>query len=245
MYYKHGPYPHAANTVKVSTFAMTRQFSERGRVSQVNTMTLDGVLIADSQSELRLAIMKLENAYLNTSVETSGFHHDNHSTTPHYLRSKGSFGGIRVRELSYPSGEGAEYATQRTFRIVLSVETPPAFPGMDQPEDEVVTEAFTETVTISGGHKRVLALSLLSGGPEFQSMGDTAMKAVQQGSMTTQGGYGTPPGALYGREHMTNSSFSNSSPTFDPQIKMIKNYGITWSYTFIGADLKLFRPNVI
>ena len=124
MIYKHGTDTggqHDANTVTVSSFQKTISYSEFDLPETITTrLTLDGVLIATGQGTIKKAIEDFETAYLDTDVSVSGLYHDDGATrSPHFLDGGTSISGVRVVQLGYPKGDGAEYATQRSFRGVL------------------------------------------------------------------------------------------------------------------------------
>ncbi len=157
MIYKYGSHAHQNNEVAL-TVAKRVVESERGeRLSTIITHTLEGFLKADTQAELTAEIVALEKAYEKNGV-SAGLFYDNGSTkTPHYIDKNSSFGGMRVIEgPSYPDGTGAEYATYRTYRIVLQAEVAEA--------EENVTD-FREKVTFSGGGPKIVFQQPIIGPP--------------------------------------------------------------------------------
>jgi len=240
MIYKHGTDTggqHDANTVTVSSFQKTISYSEFDLPETITTrLTLDGVLIATGQGTIKKAIEDFETAYLDTDVSVSGLYHDDGATrSPHFLDGGTSISGVRVVQLGYPKGDGAEYATQRSFRVVLeTVEDTTSGSGGGE---SATTSSFEESLSFSGGGPRLVALETISDAPVVQETAfQTAMTIVQSGSAVGQGGYPTVPALLFSRSSEDGAQHRESKRS--PKLVGLKyrDYGVSWSYTFILAS---------
>ncbi|HTU27301.1 MAG TPA: hypothetical protein VMF30_17970, partial [Pirellulales bacterium] len=93
----------------------TERWDVQGRLQIVSS----GNPVAD-RGQLSQRITALQQAYQQQGVDL-GLYFDDGAPSVHYLQSSRSAGGTRVvRPPAFPTGQGAEYSTFRTFS--LSVE---------------------------------------------------------------------------------------------------------------------------
>ena len=167
----YGSFSHPANEVTLSSVTAQRIRNPRGftyilrkRIQLAGVIVLDtsSLTTAQAQSALRTAIQARETAY---SLDGGNFvfKHDDGSQSAHTLDSASAIGGVRVVETSFPKGDQAEYATQRTFSVTLEA---------DYPVSGGSLLSFQETVEIVGtGGPRKIIIETLNGDAQEQSMG--------------------------------------------------------------------------
>ena len=71
------------------------------------------------QDAMYTKINALINAY-STNYQDFSFYHDDGQKTRHSLDSASSLTGVQVRHRSWPEGNAAEYATLRSYSIILT-----------------------------------------------------------------------------------------------------------------------------
>lgn len=128
MYFKYGTYQHPDNEVNVTSITARRRYSPRHRLfTTVWTLTARGEIITDEatsdgqQDAIKQRIAELQQVYADDG-EDVGLFHDDGGKSGHYLNSLNSINGVSVIEMKWPTGQKAEYATQRTFELVFQAE---------------------------------------------------------------------------------------------------------------------------
>jgi hypothetical protein len=174
MYLKYGSYTHAQNepAVQISKRAV---FSPRGyRQSVRETWRIVGVLHAASQAALTAALAGLRSAYNVNGLDLGLYLDDQTTLTDHALISAAALGGTRVAALDFPTGQGAEYSTFRSYSIAVEADFPDASNNLLD---------FSETLSFEGtGGPRVIFLDTLEGLPQPQlAQQRTTYRARQQG----------------------------------------------------------------
>lgn len=231
MKFQYGSYQHATDEVDISSFTKTIQYDDRGFPQTIkNTMKLTGVLVPSgaSQSATSSAIASLENAY-SINGRDAALLHDDGTITAHSMRSSNFLGGVRVTELSYPSGAGLAYSVGRAFSITLEGLAEYTGGGESNP-----IVSFKETVTRTGsGRPRIVAVEVANGPPQIQTVAQqTIIRFSQRGSQTANRARQQPPGPLL--EHIVKESVSNDNP--EQQEGEPTLYKTTWSYDFISLS---------
>lgn len=125
MFFRYGPYQHPDNEVNLTSFEVIPRRSERGRQMTVHyRMHLLGELIHCGQADIHTAIQQLIAAYAYDNMGDAGLFHDDGTPTRHYIpqNHQDNLTGVRVTHRSWPKGDAAEYATLRTFYIVLEAD---------------------------------------------------------------------------------------------------------------------------
>lgn len=128
MYAQYGSYVHDANTCTLSQFLVRQLYSPRhARYATMYSVTLNGQLIVNdasitTPSALQAAqyskISALINAY-SQNYQDFKFIQDDGTVTRHSLINANSLSGVQVVHRSWPQGDGAEYATLRSYTIIL------------------------------------------------------------------------------------------------------------------------------
>lgn len=225
MYAQYGSYQFTANTVEM-TMSQQRRYSQRGKhFSTVKTATCDGFLAPSSptQANIKTAIANLEAAMVDG--KDFGFYHDNGTLSAHSLPNASSISGVRVKELSYPVGSGADYATERKFRVVFEAEYA-ASTG-----DQII--AWQERLTFIGDCGPLWVYQpLIVGPPDRQMINQRTTQTVLQSGGAV--GYLSRPQAgpilFPAYEHTDQRRVELVAPTFDGG--KFTNYGITWNYVY-------------
>lgn len=226
MYVKYGGYQHASGECHV---AIGRQGlrSEHGVLYAIReTWTITGMLLGASASALTSSIAALELAY----AEDLGDLHlceDSGAETAHSLLSGDTIGGTRVvQRPSFSNGAGAEYATYRTYTVVVE--------GDRDVDAELLT--FNEQITFTGGGMEWGFLPVLNGTPPKQIFREqTPYKATQTGHSTHMTKYPIPADPIWPEaEHLAQRQITYHGPLrvgFGGSLRFT-GYGVQWSYTF-------------
>jgi hypothetical protein len=236
MFVKIGSYSHPAN--EVDEFVVNQQVvrNQRNRRQHVTKrLTLGGVLNASTQADIRTAIRELETAYARDD-KSVGLYHDDGSASPHVLDSSKSIGGVRIVSVEYPSTDGAEYATGRTFRIVAEADY------LDEQFDQLI--AWQESLSFIGncGPRDVHKLTL-NGPPQKQTVHQRTVQTVtQRGSAVGFQGWPFVPSPLFPAALKNDQvQVEYVSPTANGN--GFTNYPANWSYVFESAVPLAGRPN--
>jgi hypothetical protein len=231
MYFKLGTYQHPAGEALVR-FNIEPVYDTRGGLQMLRKrFAVSGELIAEGQAAIKTAIAGIEAAYLSGRTnQDAGLYHDNGTVSAHFLKASTSMGGVRITKFDYPNGEGAEYATYRTYEIELEAEYESRGGGYDG----LVSWSESLSITGTGGPRRVVLTTAL-GPPVTQVVAQrTPIRARQTGSAVGFRAYPTPPPPLWPNvELVEEREISRTTPT--KQNGAIVNYGISWSYSFISA----------
>lgn len=174
------------NKANLVSFEIMPQYTERGKQkAEIHRITLRGeLLIADGlttaqqvQDDLTAKI----NALVVGFSENGGnfqFFQDDGTVTNHCLLSSNSAAltDVQVVQRSWPEGDPAEYATQRTFHVVLQQE-------LAARESQVTR--YVETVRYTGwGGPHVEWIELPNGLAIYQVVKDlTLTEVIQEGEV--------------------------------------------------------------
>lgn len=139
-----------------------------------------------------------------------------------------ALGGVLVTEgPDYPKGDGAEFATGRAFRFVVSA-TYPLQAG------QLILLTYEETVTFRGGGPQVVFMEPVNG-PSIPQLAKeaTAFYATQAGTATGLLAYPTPPrplwpGALLGGTEAP--VVARTTPAVQTGLR--QQFRVTWQYNF-------------
>ncbi len=224
MFFKYGNYRHADNEVALTSAKREPLYNQRGEVVQVRkTINLQGVLLGTSQSQIQQQVATLEAAYSKNNFD-AGLYHDDGTPSPHFLDTSASIDGVKVVSLEYPSGDGAEYATGRTYTIVLQAD----FIANGTP-----LVAFEESLQFVGtGGPRHVFVPTLNGLPQKQTVhATTSARIVQSGSAIGLLAYPVIPSPIFpSAEHTDRREVDYRSP--ESRGNNFINWPVRWSYHF-------------
>lgn len=225
MYFQYGSYRHPAGEVQISFATERIPASESEPPKLRKTFALTGVLIANGQAAIRSAIESLQSAYAHHGCD-AGLYHDDGSRSPHFLDSSAALNGVRVAAFDFPRGDGAEYATHRSYQIRLEAE----FGEISGPNREF---AFQETLRFvgTGGPRRVWR-ETLRGRPVRQIVAQqTLCKAFQTGSASGRVAPPHAPSPLWpGFEIAQRRDIEIIAPANTSDAA--SSWGVQWSYEF-------------
>lgn len=224
MYFQYGNYRHADNEVALTAAQHHPLYNQRGEVVQVRkSISLQGVLLGTSQSQITQQITALEAAYSTNHLD-AGLYHDDDTPSPHFLDNSSSIDGVKVIALEFPTGDGAEYATGRSYTITLQADFL-----------AVATQlvAFQESLQFVGtcGPRRVF-VPTLNGLPQKQTVhAATSARIVQSGSAIGLRAYpAIPHPFLPAAEHVDRREIDYGAP--ESRGSNFLHWPIRWSYHF-------------
>lgn len=99
-----------------NTFAQSNK-----RTGYIESWSIDGFLQADDQAGIGADIQTLKEAY-STDNKTAVLLFEDGTETKHKLDTNDSISGVRVQLFDFPEGDGAEYSTFRSYRILIDAE---------------------------------------------------------------------------------------------------------------------------
>lgn len=223
MYFRYGSYQHPANEVNIDRFVISSRITNRGRRrSQIYQMHISGELLYSTQSELTDRIQGLIAAY-DQNFQDAGFFQDDDAPTPHRLpNSADCVSGVQVVQRSWPVGDAAEYATKRTFSVVLQAE-------YDRPDSEIL-EYSEQFQYLGNGGPCFEVVNQYEGDPIVQRLHEkTAQRIVQTGTSLGLNGYVLPFGAAFPAfEHGNLRQESPGTPK--QQGLRFQEYPFAWTY---------------
>jgi hypothetical protein len=202
------------------------------------TWGLEGRLLATSGSEvasLTTKIAELEAAFKQQGVDASLLTEAG-GATAHYIRHAETIGGIRViQPPHYPSGQGADYATFRTFRVgieadVIANGTVPGY------------LTFQETLQTLGGGPLYAWTAPIKGSPKRQiPRQQTTYQAVQSGQAVGFLGYPSIPSPIFPGALSANPTITRGSPRRRGSGFM--EYPVSWQYVYESNSPLIGVPN--
>jgi hypothetical protein len=245
MFATYGNYTHSVengNAVNLERMEIIPDYGPRGRkLSVTHRLHLQGVLLADNQADISTKIAALVDAYADNGKDWI-LHQSDGTPTRHKLlqNASGAMTDVQVEYRSWPVGEPAEYATGRTFSIIMRQ-------TLQDLESEILE--YWETIRYSGyggflpnyipdqtfsllcNYKRKLVHFPLQP-PIVQNVYvSTGLQLVQRGKVVAMNGW---PNAYvpypYYPNYLTHTSINNLEPTWTG--RSYTHYGIEWTYQF-------------
>ena len=195
MYFQYGGYRHPDNEVHMVNFEYIPQFSSRGERWAVKyRMHIQGEIIAAGQSNIKQRIDDLINAY-SIDNQTAALYHDDGTKTKHWLPTGAddilgnNLSGNWVEYRSWPSKGECEYATFRSFQIILSA----LFKDVSS-QGQILQ--FRESVRYVGSGGPIRRWIYLNNGQPFQQITslNTTQRIIQEGNAVGLDGW---PSAVY------------------------------------------------
>jgi hypothetical protein len=218
---KYGGYSHSDAEVSVVINKQPTWTNIGTRKGYIERWEVRGILHAADADALRIAMGVLESAYSVDNYDLVLYASDG-STVRHAMLNNGSPTGVKIVDFAYPSGEGAEYTTYRTYSFVAEAEYLTAT-GFD---------TYQESFEFSGGSEAWIMITTLFGPPIRQTVAQqTPYRCVQQGNAVSLNARPTPPPPAFpGLEHVNERRIMYATPQF------LRNgntmYPVQWSYLF-------------
>jgi hypothetical protein len=231
VYLKYGAYRHDDNEVTVSISRSAIDSGNGRYIGVAHRWSITGQLLADTQAELATKVQLLESAYARWNRDLVLY--GDGDRVLHALLNAGSTTGVRITDpVSYPDGTGAQWSTFRDYTIGATAEYPVT--------TGFVLRSFSEAISRSGGHPRIVALECVNGPADIQMVAQrTAYRVQQSGSATAFRGKPTPP-PPYWPAFLESSTVTEIAPQF--QNGELTDAGVQWSYSFVSAAPLLGAP---
>ncbi len=121
MFWKYGGHQHPAQEVNLVRFEIQPLYTRRRvRWATLYRAHLLGELIYTGQDTLRNKMNELIAAYAD-NYKDFGLYHDDGTPSPHFIQNNhpDNYSGNLITYRSWPRGEPDEYATVRTFQIII------------------------------------------------------------------------------------------------------------------------------
>ena len=236
MILKYGGYAHQPDEAAVR-IVLTPLYNSRGQqVAVRHHWFVDGLLQAGSAAALTSAINALQAAYAENGHDLGLYLADGVTLSAHRLVSEDALGGTRVLELSFPRGDGIEYATVRSYRLRIEAEFIDTSIGLID---------YQEQVRFSGGGAREIYQPILNGNPQRQQTHqETTYRARQTGFAIGTQAYPTPASPIWPTfEHRERRAIELHAPRIVSGRQT--DYRVSWSYEFESNDPLLGQPALV
>lgn len=232
MILRYGTYSHPDNEVMIS-ISQRPTFNEIGlRSGYVASWSVQGMILGTSSSDLATKIAALEAAYGVDGLDLVLYDSDGVSVR-HAMRNTGSRTGVKISELSYPTGDGTEYVTYRTYSFTAEAEY----------QTDLGVFSISESYSFGGGGQQKIVIPTLSGPPVEQLVRQqTAYTCQQQGQAIGVAAYPTVPAPAFpSAEHRDRRRITYNRPS---RIGRYGNqmYQVSWSYEFESPSALFALP---
>lgn len=240
----YGSYEHDEGEVELVNVSKRTVFSPRGyRQRTRETWQIQGILQAADESAVKAKISELQLAY-GSDYQDVDFRMTDGSSSAHFIANANTMDGVRVTELLFPDGKGAEHSTYRTYRITLEAD----FDDTSTVNQQVIS--FQESIRITGtGGPKVVFLPTLNGAPIKQQVQQrTTQKIVQSGQAvgrTFAAMQSAIPGPLVASaEHVDRRNIGY--PARPTRLGIVQEYPVTWTYHMeFASPVSVSGPNVL
>lgn len=232
---KYGSYAHQPGEASLQISKNWTYDEKKAKSLETRSWTIDGLLIGTSVADMKTKIAALEAAYSTNGLDLILYQGDGVTETAHVLKSFGSEGGVRVDSIDFPSSQGPEHLTYRTYRISVSADY--AIVG----RRELIF--FHETVSTSGGGERHVWQETMTGPPVKQTVAkQTVYLATQSGSAIGNKAYPTVPRPLFPEHQDGKVKITKDGPK-EVAPGVYKEFQIAWEYNFIHKSKLQADPN--
>lgn len=234
MYLKYGSYSHGSNECAIAISKQAIHTPDHGLTAVVERWEIMGELHAATVAALTTAINALEAAYATHGGDLA-LYEDGGTITSHAIISNQTNSGTKiVQPPHYPEGKGAEYATFRSYAIVVEAERPVVATGLI---------SYAETISTQGtGGPEWGYLLPITGPPQPQVFTQFSIATiVQEGYAVALDAYplANPP-VLPNDEIGSLRRIRYELPRRNSQERISR-----WSYTFQGPQVPgALRPRI-
>ena len=144
----YGGYTFQDNELNLVTLTVQKQYSPRRRkIQDIKTAHCEGQILASDMATFTSRLNEIENALKN---DYGNFTYTIGGTTGHSLLNDSScVSGTKIIARNFPKGDGAEFATRRTFSFTIQG-------TYDSVEDDLFSWQETVEVIGTGGPKFVI-----------------------------------------------------------------------------------------
>ncbi|QDU75430.1 hypothetical protein Pan97_24620 [Bremerella volcania] len=238
MYLRKGEYTHPIGEPQIA-ISKRPIFSGGGvPVAHAVTWAIQGMLLGSGQADLDAQIEALTAAYARQNEDVVLLLSDGVTESQHTLKVRDTRGGVYVTGgPDFPKGDGAEYATRRSFAVQISAEVP-----VEGALAAVMN--FAETLSTSGGGPRYTHVETALGFPIKQKLRQaTTYMATQSGTATGYAMYPSVPPPLFGEWNLAQAPrITRRSPQWIGN--STRNFTVSWQYQFESAGPLLGLPHV-
>lgn len=201
-------------------------------------MYLRGVVIDDTQADIRTKLDAIQNAYGGDNFDIA-LYEDDGTRSHYYLTSGDSLGGVKVVARDYPElGQPSQYATGVDYRIIVEAE---------YPANELSPMVFRETVEFIGDcGPRYSYQPNRTGVPiRILEQERTTQEIKQSGFSLGLTGYPLIPNPLLpDLEERRMRNVEIIGPQAAGSNLRFVHFGMRWSYTFVSPVPQIVFPNV-
>lgn len=240
MYWAYGSFVHPANEVNLVNFQQFPVYTERLRRRTTRyRATIEGELQYSTQADLTTRIGNLIDGYSVDGQEACLYQDDGTPTRHRLALTANLISGPRIMYRDWPKGDAAEYATKRTFRVILEAEYLEA-------DSEIVS--FQETLSFRGNGGPIWTADVCATGPPRATLRAqrSVQHVLQQGTIVGLTGHPTSmvPGPIFGPyEHGNMRTVRLQSPRFYGS--MYLDFPISYSYSFSLPAAQNAIPTII
>jgi hypothetical protein len=227
MILKYGNYAHSVGEAAIAISIAARFTEQRVHYANRERWEISGFLQGTSPAALTTAIDALKTAYAQQGQDVGLYLDDGVTPTSHAIQASDTIGGTRVVEgPSFPEGHGGQYATFRSYRIVVEADRPVG-------DATGVPLVWEELLTFSGGGPRFVFLQTINGLPQRQLVASaTPYRATQSGRAVALGVYPSPGIPLWPTaEHVDRRQITRKAPQSSLAGAAVE-YETTWQYSF-------------
>lgn len=226
MILSYGGYSHQLDEAAV-TITKDQRFDDKNQpVAVVERWVIDGKVFGNDPGEVTSKLRALEAAY-GTHNQNVTLTTDEHGVSAHKIVAADTASGVKVLNLSYPTGNGAEYTTYRTYNITLEAEYD--ISGLVNP-----ILNYEQVISITGtGGPRFVVRETRFGRPVRQMVSrSTPITVTQSGTCTAYSAYPYPSSPVYpDYEHLERRQIDRMAPKNAGKSEK-REYTISWSYSF-------------
>ena len=234
IYVRYGNYSHGVGEVE---YTITREALLTARevaYAHRTTVQMQGMLVADSSSEMDGYVKSLKAAYARPDRDWLVMLNNRPLDISIYARD--CISGVTVQGgVSFPSNKNAAYVTHLPYSITLTADVAIA-------DQSRALKSFSEKLRFSGGGPRFLHIETAVGLPVKQiGRRHTVYRAVQSGSAV--GLYARPivPQPLWPNDQIENVEYELDSGQYRGDTRT--DLGVTWTYRFESARRMFGTPN--
>lgn len=240
MYFQYGSHRHPDNEVNLASFQQFPVFSGRGeRRTTRYRMTLNGELQYATQAELTTKIGEIVDAYSTDGYEACLYQDDGTPTRHRLADLPNSVTGTRVMYRDWPKGDAAEYATKRSFRIILEAE-------YLEPDSQITSAHETLAMRGAGGPIWEMVTPVRGVPRRIYRSRYSPQKVIQSGNIVGLSGYPLLyiPGPIFPQwEHQDLRDSVMGTPKWHG--RMYLDWPISYSYHFTLPVPQTAAPTVI
>lgn len=223
MQLKYGLYSFPINATMLSASQETIRNQGGQPYKQKRSLHVSGYLSVNGQADATQQEAALRTA-LSVNFLDLLFLNDDGTLSATNLRNAGSLTGVQITNLQFPTTEGPEYATIRSFQFDAEAEYPLA-------NTAALLLAFQETLVFEGGYP-IFAHRLAVEGPNQKQLvyPQDTYRATQTG---TSSGFKAPPIApapKWPYALVRAPRYTRTSP--ERKGLGYEGYGLTWEYQF-------------